>query len=1753
MARNNKSAFEEALGFLGGLASGAKGALSGVSNFTSDYDSWLKNREEEERKAKAKRKAFVSDAVDYFKPEKAADRSNFWKTPAAKNLARIQQDISGAGRAITQNARDFSNLAKSTSTYFDPKQATIGANFWKTPAANTLAKTQLGLEAFPKTLTNVGLKQATGGTGLMTSLLLNRAAKSYRQPKLELSLAGPLGTIAKFLMPRKWREDIAFFLEDKSSKIKDSALNDFSEAEQYIRENPASVNFEEMELLEKVAEPEWWSQSIGANAPNTIASAGLSLGAGFATGNPLVAILTAYGASYMMEGGGLYYDALESGAPEEEAQKIAITGAPIIALLDFIVPGKWGETAAARKTLTKLGTKDFVKLVMTYGGIEAVTESGQEFILNTLAKYGLPFQGIQGYDPMRPLSANVLEAGVQAFPLGFGGTTVTTVLSGRQGKVPVTEQPTPVISQEFAQEVYDEIVKKGGITISLQGKQPKQGFSYAPSKETQFTRDSKEFTTQDILDYVDNNYESLSAPGNNFGGWLSEGNTVLDVSRVGTPSVKTIEDAQKGEQEAIFDLEAEIDIPVGKIDNGVYNILDEAANILNKHRREIKGTDKEGGPKGVLEIQADKEPGGKEIIPPTTSLQKVENTEDFWLSMRNLRKFRGYKSGSFGIQNLTDEEISMKALKESREFQTIEPETIEKLAPEAIERINQLIEVRASFAEETGNIEDVLKNYNFYTKRFGRLMLKKELNALKRELRGHLSKIDKEIKQLQKQKIEVEAPVLTDEELAMQALERSRKPITEVVEEVTTPPSVPPESLMEVKKKFGKDIQEQIDKETEKLPDSQEIDTGRGKFSRIFNGTKGWNKDIKNRFANWANSYNTAILGEIRVKEQFTKFDSEGMDAVLEVQRGEKKGKYKEVREFFDERRQEVVASGINVGYWEDYLPGIWENSDKEIEKAFTGPKRKTSKNPDFSMQKVFENDQEGIDYGLTPKYKTISQRAGWYEKVAQVAIANKKFFDYLSANKFLLPDHKAPRSWVNLDVQAFRKYQIKTDEGTYRGTYKASPELADSINTIIGNPSGLSGAIFKETAKFASTLKGVILSSGIPGTGITFHTFNVLARYINSANNPLGAGLKGGIWMIKPNVALKTIKSNAKRFEEFVAAGMTGSSEDQGISREAKEVQGNLVKKGYIKMKNWQEKTFEHNIFQKIIPALKLDFAEDTYGRLIEKGLSEKEAMRQAAALANEQFGGINTEQIARNKDFQNILRTVLLASDWMETNVRLGTGMARAFIPGQRSKLTAGQKMVYTRMARNLLLTMIVYAVFNKALSDKWPWENDKGNEFNIDTGLYSSNGQKIYLRPFGTSLDYVRLPFQIAQAAMSGDFSVAFKTLRNRLSPVISTGMAFLTDRDYANRPIGTRGVDQYGNPMTLEQRAGGITSQILGTFFPSFVRSPIDYATGRVSAEEAVTRAAELPLRYSGGAFTDSQRREKDLLKSSGITNQGIYDFFQGEREENKLKKDAKKILKEKGEGGLEAWFSNLFSKETDADERLEAIRIKYKLEDTLGKDATTVVEKAKLETKKLQLARNIWENSEEVPGLTEEEKVTLIEEIGFGTEDVAYYSIADETSAIKFAYVEDLLTKVENADKISTLAALRYEVGGEMILSNGVINDLFDMGYITTAEKKYLKSLMWDQKNDTFKTKPGTSGSNLGSSRRISLKTPPLKRTKIAPYKIKNFGIRANSLTAGVPEIPSTSLSTNPSRYRIPNFVPTAPQNLVPTSLNQLGR
>jgi len=253
-------------------------------------------------------------------------------------------------------------------------------------------------------------------------------------------------------------------------------------------------------------------------------------------------------------------------------------------------------------------------------------------------------------------------------------------------------------------------------------------------------------------------------------------------------------------------------------------------------------------------------------------------------------------------------------------------------------------------------------------------------------------------------------------------------------------------------------------------------------------GIKGLPPDLVNAYQKWVNARRAAdIEGKAKAIE-FSPLDEGGIETFFKVQAGKKGGLFTRLRQYLDDVHQQIKNAGIPIGYRENYLPQLWEESLDKVREAFG---RMFTLRPSFSLERIIKDYKTGMKLGLTPKFKKISELIGWLESYKTKALADKEFFDFLAREGYIIPSSESPSGWVTLDPDRFPKYLTRTPEGQYMGTYKASPPVAELINNYLRNPEGILAA----GAKISSATKRMVMSTGIPKTGISPHGFNIMAR----------------------------------------------------------------------------------------------------------------------------------------------------------------------------------------------------------------------------------------------------------------------------------------------------------------------------------------------------------------------------------------------------------------------------------------------------------------------------------------------------------------------------------------------------------------------------------------------------------------------------------------------------------------------------------
>jgi hypothetical protein len=404
-------------------------------------------------------------------------------------------------------------------------------------------------------------------------------------------------------------------------------------------------------------------------------------------------------------------------------------------------------------------------------------------------------------------------------------------------------------------------------------------------------------------------------------------------------------------------------------------------------------------------------------------------------------------------------------------------------------------------------------------------------------------------------------------------------------------------------------------------------------------------------------------------------------------------------------------------------------------------------------------------------------------------------------------------------------------------------PDLAEFSKYTSGhaNDTGFdNNGLLTKLANFSSKITRSVLGLHIPKTALSFHGFNEAIRntLFGPDLNPISAAKRFGNavnYLARPSVANDYLKANAGDLAKAINDGGLRVQTTDIANKSLFGGGNNILSRGFNAL------TDPKPLFQQVIPALKLKSYNGLLKQYQEAGMSYSKSARLAGEATNNIFGGLNLQALQRNSNTQKLFRSVALAPDWLETNMRIGKGMANAI----RHPLTPQYKVYATGMA-NFLGSYIGMNVLNAINNDgKFMFQNDPGHELDVAFGK-DSKGRNRYFSPYGTAMDMFRIPLTIAHAAVNGDLGESFKLMRSRASEPLQFMTDLMSNTDYAGNTLF--GKTKFGKPQSPAVQAGNVGGDLADHVLPIGVQSGIGVARNKVSPEEFAAQALQLPIKY-----------------------------------------------------------------------------------------------------------------------------------------------------------------------------------------------------------------------------------------------------------------------------------------------------------------
>jgi len=562
--------------------------------------------------------------------------------------------------------------------------------------------------------------------------------------------------------------------------------------------------------------------------------------------------------------------------------------------------------------------------------------------------------------------------------------------------------------------------------------------------------------------------------------------------------------------------------------------------------------------------------------------------------------------------------------------------------------------------------------------------------------------------------------------------------------------------------------------------------------------------NVKDNMRQWLkNSYSGKAAAQ---REAVTFKIPESAENLVKHEAGETYVGRELVESKFDELLQRAEDAGIKVEKRQNYIPHVYNETPEEIAKAVSQAMEKKGvpeniikeyldgkelpaelantlrMNPFFTQERAFRTYAEAAEYGLTPKYKTMSQLVGHYTEKLNDVIANNKLVDDMVRDGNLSTTGGGGKIPVNLPGK--------------EGLYYAQPKTAGYLNDYFRNEGALNvlqiGA--KYGAKFSKGLQNIVLAGGVPGTNFNFFTFGHVIKSLSTGVGSIATGdLRGALTdfkslsnLVRSNFTGQSIKWFNKRAEN----GIMGKMANKGINMT--HIVGNYkeTNRGFINFfKNTKakklfgetyDKLLQEKTFNSFLSMQTVSVFEDTYKTALKSGLPEEVAVDLAGDTTKTFMGLIDN---VKGKTTEDTLSTVFFAPQFREGIINTYWNTLKSLSP---TTWTNPAFKKNRKLAIGMAITFFGgYDMLNQKLNGHHIWENPDGKE--LELMIPGENG-KVYYVPFMPSqLAFFRNTFEAGKAMIKGDEKTAVQKAGSNLSMGIKLLTDVIGNKDYFGNEI------------------------------------------------------------------------------------------------------------------------------------------------------------------------------------------------------------------------------------------------------------------------------------------------------------------------------------------------------------------------------
>lgn len=492
------------------------------------------------------------------------------------------------------------------------------------------------------------------------------------------------------------------------------------------------------------------------------------------------------------------------------------------------------------------------------------------------------------------------------------------------------------------------------------------------------------------------------------------------------------------------------------------------------------------------------------------------------------------------------------------------------------------------------------------------------------------------------------------------------------------------------------------------------------------------------------------------------------------------------------------------VKYVENYLLHAYIGKKGKTVSGFT--KKWTSKVRSAAQRRI-PTLKEAVEYGLVPITQDVADLHQLWAEMNWRGAVNQQFVHELTAIKndegipiIQLPKN-APDDWVPVDHPAIQKvYATKTKDGEtmlWRGGARVEPEAYKVLQQVFEQP--LTHPVVKTAETFNAFAKKAALSfSFFHHFALTESAQGALARKYNPLRGIVlaerglrgGVSLPGGFKLTTPHregLRLLDVKGFA---QDAALAGLNidpipdvqaGKVKDalRRVEARARGVKGlEQFTRGVRRLNDkWDEVLWDR--YYSGLKAFSYYSIVEEQLKLMPNDLPApqvRQVKEKVAELANDMYGG--QEWAAKfwlTPQGRQAMHLLLLAPDWTLSNLNVAVKGVKS-IGGKGDPVT--QRVLGTYWRNMLLSFFALVAGMNKALSDKWPWENEPDHKVDIDvTDIMKKmpwtdpdDERRYYVKTgkqFREVLRYIENPVDIVGAKLSPGIQVAIEQMSGHQS--------------------------------------------------------------------------------------------------------------------------------------------------------------------------------------------------------------------------------------------------------------------------------------------------------------------------------------------------------------------------------------------------